>query len=202
MVVIIDYQVGNITAVLNMLDAIGVDAVISSDPEAIHSAEKIILPGIGSFDSCVLALRETGLVPLIEKLVLKQKVPILGICVGAQILGLSSEEGVEKGLGWIDMKTQKFDNALGIKVPHMGWADIFNYGTQDNFFLNGKEQARFYFAHSFFMAPRSKEIIWATAFHGIEFAAAVNVNNIYGVQFHPEKSHIFGKRFLQSFVEV
>lgn len=202
MVVIIDYQVGNINAVLNMLDAIGVDAIISSDPEAIHSAEKIILPGIGSFDSCVLALRETGLVPVIEKLVLKQKIPILGICVGAQILGLSSEEGVEKGLAWLDMKTQKFDDALGVKVPHMGWADVFHYGKQDNFFLNAKEQARFYFAHSFFMAPRSKESIWATAFHGIEFAAAIKVNNIYGVQFHPEKSHIFGKRFLQRFVEV
>ena len=200
MIVIVDYNIGNVGAVANMLISVGGNAVISSDESCIEKADKLILPGTGAFDSCMLALKKTGIVPLIERKVIEEKVPILGICVGAQMMGLASDEGNEVGLGWVDMKSKKFPNHLGVEVPNMGWSDVVVAEGPDEFFIDYEETPRFYFAHSYYLEPEKALNIWMTASHGLTFAAAIHDHNIYGVQFHPEKSHRFGKHFFEKFL--
>lgn len=202
MIAIVDYEIGNLGAVLNMLNRIGASAEITSDPRRIEHAKKIILPGNGSFDACMRNLRATGLVPMLEDRVLKHRVPLLGICVGAQMLGHSSEEGSEPGLGWLDLRVRRFPSLPDLRVPHMGWNEVQLTRQAHPMARDLERNARFYFVHSYYIEPASDEYVMLRANYGIDFAAAVAYKNISGVQFHPEKSHRFGKRLLTNFAKV
>lgn len=199
MIAIVDYEIGNLGAVANMLIRIGVTAEITSDPARIERAEKIILPGNGAFDACMRNLRTTGLVPLLEDRVLKRGVPLLGICVGAQMLGHGSEEGTEPGLGWLDLRVRRFPPLPGLRVPHMGWNEVRLPVAPHPLVRDLEVDTRFYFVHSYYIEPAREEDVLLRAHYGIDFAAGVAHGNIAGVQFHPEKSHRFGKRLLSNF---
>jgi glutamine amidotransferase len=201
MIAIVDYDIGNLAAVSNMLRRIGFDSIITADPAAIAIADKLILPGNGHFDTCMKNIRATGLVPLIEKRVLEEGTPLLGICVGAQMLGTGSEEGSEAGLGWFDMKVRRFPQKEGLRVPHMGWNQV-TMPQPDHQLVRGLgEDARFYFVHSYYLEPADPATALLECEYGLPFAAGVVRRNIAGVQFHPEKSHRFGKQLLLNFAE-
>lgn len=212
MITIIDYGAGNIKSIQNMLKKIGVSAIISNQAEKVERAEKIILPGVGHYDHGMKNLKTSGLLEVLNQKVQEEKCPILGICLGAQLLGDSSEEGVEKGLGWISMQVVKFDKSrLGekLKVPHMGWSKISKSKSRGQEKVEGGdlfeelgEDARFYFVHSYHMLPKNESDILATTTYGYEFVSAVQHKNIYGVQFHPEKSHQFGMQLLKNFANL
>ncbi|MGQ0727859.1 imidazole glycerol phosphate synthase subunit HisH [Acidovorax sp.] len=199
MIVVIDYAVGNLAAVANMFKRLGVACEITADAEKIRRADKIILPGNGAFDACMQGLRATGLVPLLEERVLQHKTPLLGICVGAQMLGHRSEEGSEPGLGWVDMQVRRFPELPGLLVPHMGWCSVGREDKAAPILQSLDTEARFYFVHSYYMQPVRPQDVLLTAQYGIDFTAAVQVDNITGVQFHPEKSHRYGKQLLGQF---
>lgn len=202
MIAIVDYDMGNVASVANMLKRIGIDAVLTRDPEILARAEKIILPGVGAFDKGMGQLRRYDLIAPLEDAVHGRNVPVLGICLGMHLLTNGSEEGTEQGLGWIDGKTVRFrfpeDSPL--KIPHMGW----NYvtPTRKSALFSSEERSRFYFVHGYYVACERSDDVVATSHHGAEFTCAVNRGKVYGVQFHPEKSHRFGMRLLESFVRV
>ena len=199
MIAIIDYDVGNLAAVANMLRRVGVASEITADPQRVAAAEHMILPGNGAFDACMRGLRKTGLIPLLEQRVLRDGVPLLGICVGAQMLGHGSEEGVEPGLGWLDMQVKRFPSLPGLRIPHMGWNEVRPRSTDHVLTHNMEADTRFYFVHSYYLDPVDPLDVLLYANYGIDFAAAVCRNNIVGVQFHPEKSHRYGKHLMQAF---
>ena len=201
MIAIIDYAIGNLGAVANMLNRLGVVCEITSDLKRIQCAKKIILPGNGAFDACMQGLRGTGLIPLLKELVLDQKTPLMGICVGAQMLGHGSEEGIEPGLGWIDMHVKRFPALPDLRIPHMGWCQVTQCNRMHTLVQGMDQEARFYFVHSYYMQPTNEQDALLTAHYGLDFTAAVCVENIVGVQFHPEKSHRFGKQLLDRFVK-
>lgn len=202
MIAIVDYNIGNISAVSNMLTRIGVPAVIASTEDQLAHADKIILPGNGSFDACMINLHASGMVPLLTDRVINKGIPILGICVGAQMLGLRSEEGKEAGLGWLDMQVRRFPSMAELRVPHMGWNQAVPAQNSNKLMDGLEDDARFYFVHSYYMCPiNSNEVMMKTKY-GFEFASGVCKENISGVQFHPEKSHRFGKKLLASFAKV
>lgn len=201
MIAIIDYDVGNVGAVANMLRRLAIPCEITADPAKVESARRIILPGNGAFDACMRNLRQTGLIPLIERRVLGDGVPLLGICVGAQMLGHGSEEGSEPGLGWIDHRVRRFPDLPGLRIPHMGWADV--RAASDNPLVRDLDaDARYYFVHSYYIEPGAGCEVMLTARYGVDFAAAVVKGAMAGVQFHPEKSHRFGMRLLRNFAEA
>jgi imidazole glycerol-phosphate synthase subunit HisH len=200
-IAIIDYDIGNLGAVANMLNRLGAACEITADAERIAQAERIVLPGNGAFDACMRNLRASGLVPLLERKVLEERVPLLGICVGAQMLGHGSEEGVEPGLGWMDLRVRRFPELPGLRVPHMGWNEVKANPAHPLAAGMGAD-TRFYFVHSYYIEPARPEDVLLQAEYGIPFAAGVARGNIAGVQFHPEKSHRFGKRLLANFAEV
>ncbi|MEQ8402135.1 MAG: imidazole glycerol phosphate synthase subunit HisH [Silicimonas sp.] len=199
MIAIIDYDIGNLAAVANMLRRVGHNSVITADPKDIAEADRIILPGNGHFDTCMRNIRATGLVPLIEDRVLGEGVPLLGICVGAQMLGHGSEEGSEPGLGWFDMNVRRFTKVEGFRVPHMGWNGVTMPQPEHPLVDGLDDDTRFYFVHSYHLEPGQDVKTLMTANYGIDFAAAVVRDNVCGVQFHPEKSHRFGKRLMSNF---
>lgn len=204
---IIDYGLGNLGSIRNMLKVIGEKAVISADPEVLHTADRLILPGVGAFDTGMENLENNGLDEFIRDEAANRK-PILGICLGMQLLGRSSEEGRKSGLGLIPFDNRRFDfenNAVTedvrefLKVPHMGW-DIVDFVQPDNPLLQGIiGQQRYYFVHSYHAVCDSSDNVLMTCDYGYSFAAAVFQGNTYGVQFHPEKSHDFGMRILSNF---
>lgn len=199
MIVIFDYDIGNIAAVSNMLRRIGHASTITADPALIEQADRIILPGNGHFDTCMKNLRATGLVPLLERKVLEERTPLLGICVGAQMLGTKSEEGSEVGLGWLDLTVRRFPNREGLRVPHMGWSGVSRPTPEHSLVQGLGEDARFYFVHSYYLDPGADVGILLEADYGGPFAAGIFRDNIAGVQFHPEKSHRFGKTLFANF---
>lgn len=201
MIAIVDYDIGNLGAVASMLHRLGVPSRITADPGEIERAERIVLPGNGAFDACMRALRRTGLLPLLTRRVLEEKTPLLGICVGAQMLGQGSEEGSEPGLGWLPMRSRRFPTLPGLRVPHMGWNEV-RPARVDARLAGMAPDARFYFVHSYHLAPDDEADVLLWANYGIEFAAAVARDNIMGVQFHPEKSHRYGKQLLGNFARV
>lgn len=201
MTAIIDYGLGNLGSIYNMLDAIGEDSVITDNKNKIHDCNRIILPGVGSFDAGMKNLEEKELVSILNDEVNSGK-PVLGICLGMQLLGRKSEEGKRSGLNFIPFDTVKFSFAENIKlrIPHMGW-DIVSF-TQENKLLNNiNGTQRYYFVHSYHAKCDSEKNILMKCDYGYEFAASVVNENVYGVQFHPEKSHDFGMRLLKNFVE-
>jgi len=203
MIVVIDYALGNPTSIVNMFKRIGTRALISHDPADIANAEKLVLPGVGHFKKGMDNLAASGILPVLSEEVSVKKKPILGICLGAQLMTSHSEEGDVDGLGWIDATTVKFQNdRLGrLKVPHMGWADV--HFTRSNPLWEGiGDDARFYHVHSYHFQMRNASDVIATAAYGYEFATAFNNGNVFGTQFHPEKSHHYGMRVLQNFSKL
>lgn len=201
MVGIINYGLGNLGSIQNMLKVIGEKSIISSNPEELDKCDKYILPGVGAFDAGMKKLSESGLDVYIKEKANNEKKPILGICLGMQLLGRKSEEGTLPGLGLIPFDNIRFRvDDTDLKVPHMGW-DIVEF-KQDNPLLRGLEGTqRYYFVHSYHAQCDSKENVLMTCDYGYEFAASVVKNNIMGVQFHPEKSHDFGMALLRNFVK-
>lgn len=203
MVVIIDYGVGNLNSIRNMLKKGGVNALISGKAADIEKASKLLLPGMGHFDNCMAKLKVSDLRVIIEHKVFIEKIPLLGICVGLQMFMANSEEGKEEGLGWIKGKTVHFHTKLmeeGLKVPNMGWHEAIV--KKPSRLMEGLEQgARFYFAHSYHVeldADNQSDILIESNY-GYNFTAGIERDNIIGVQFHPEKSHRFGLRLLNNF---
>jgi imidazole glycerol-phosphate synthase subunit HisH len=203
MITIINYGMGNLGSVLNMLKKLGTPAKISSVHEDILKAEKLLLPGVGSFDAAMRRIHETGLYEVLNKLVLEKKIPILGICLGMQLLMNESEEGRLPGFGWIEGKSYHFKGRIHstIKVPHMGWNDI-NISNQSSITKGFNGEIRFYFVHSYFVKVENPAHSFMNCNYGLDFDAAVHKDNIYGAQFHPEKSHKFGLQFLKNFVSI
>lgn len=204
MIAIVDYGIGNLGSLANMLRKIGANPVVSSDPLLISKAKKLLLPGVGSFDKGIKNLADKDLVPLLNELVLEKKIPILGICLGMQLFSKNSEEGKLSGLGWLDAETTmfKFENrSPKLKVPHMGWNNI-NIRQKHPLLTNLEADNRFYFVHSYHVVCSNPDNILASTSYGIDFASMILKDNIMGAQFHPEKSHKFGMRLLKNFVEL
>lgn len=204
MITIIDYQMGNLGAILNMLKKIGADAMATMKVQDIEKAEKFILPGVGAFDNGVTNLQTLGILPALRQKVLIEKIPILGICLGMQLLTERSEEGILPGLSWIEGKTIRFrinQKATNLKVPHMGW-NTLTLKQESTLFKDFDEYGQFYFIHSYHILCNNQEDVLAETHHGYNFISAVQKENIFGVQFHPEKSHKYGMRILRNFVEI
>ncbi len=204
MISIVDYGLGNLKAFANIYKRLNIEAEFVKTPEHLNSASKIILPGVGAFDHAMEVLNKSGMREKLDELVLQKKVPVLGICVGMQMLGKRSDEGELKGLGWIDGEIKKFDTqAIKQKplLPHMGWNDV--YPTSNNQLFNELENdAIFYFLHSYYFSCNTIQDEIARSEYGIEYTCAVNHENIYGVQFHPEKSHQYGIQLLKNFANI
>lgn len=201
MITIIDYGMGNLGSIQNMIKKIGFESEITSVVEKIQNASKIILPGVGAFDKAMFNLKNLNLIEVIRQKT-HEKIPLLGICLGMQLLADGSEEGVLPGLNLIRGKVKKFVLPLGYKVPHMGWNTV-NYNRESLLFsgFESFEEVRFYFVHSYhFVCETGKAVIGSTDY-GLSFTSAVQTDNIYGVQFHPEKSHKFGMQLLRNFAE-
>jgi glutamine amidotransferase len=200
MIAIINYGLGNLTSILNMLKRLGIEATITSDPDVIRSASKLLLPGVGHFKKGMENLHQSGLKTVLDELVLKEKKPILGICLGAQLMTKHSEEGDIEGLGWVDASTVRFDQTKDktMKVPHMGWSEITTSGA-NTLWADLPENPRFYFVHTYHFLFTEKSEISATCNHSYDFVCAFRKDNIYGTQFHPEKSHKFGMKVLENF---
>lgn len=201
MVGIINYGLGNLGSIQNMLKVIGEKSLISANPEELDKCDRYILPGVGAFDAGMKKLNDTGLSDYVKEKASKEHKPILGICLGMQLLGRKSEEGSLLGLGLIPFDNIRFRlKDTGLKVPHMGW-DIVDF-KQDNPLIKGLEGTqRYYFVHSYHAQCDSEDNVLMTCDYGYEFAASVVKDNIMGVQFHPEKSHDFGMALLRNFVK-
>jgi imidazole glycerol-phosphate synthase subunit HisH len=203
MLVIIDYKTGNLLSIKNILKRIGVNAEITNDKGLIEKATKIILPGVGHFDYGMGNLKSLALIDLLNEKVINQKTPVLGICLGAQLLTKGSEEGSKPGLGWINGYTKAFDKSKlvkQLKVPHMGWSDV-KYKSTSKLFQGYTGVPRFYFVHSYHLVCENEQDELTHCDHGYEIVAGVEHENILGVQFHPEKSHKFGMKLLENFVK-
>ncbi len=202
-IVIINYGMGNLRSVEKKFQRVGVNALISSDLELIEKADKLVLPGVGHFASGVKKLQERGIWDLINKKVLQEKVPILGICLGMQLMAKFSEEGNVNGLGWFDAEVVKFriKDKLKHKIPHMGWNNIVKK-KESTLLKDIHSDAMFYFVHSYHMKCNNSEDILTTTNYEYEFVSAIEKENIFGTQFHPEKSHDFGEKLISNFVKI
>lgn len=204
MIVIVDYGMGNVGAIVTMLDFLGFDAQVSADSVVLNQASHLILPGVGAFDRAMRSLRDLNLIAPLEVAVLERKTPILGICLGMQLLGRSSQEGPGKsGLGWIPADTIRLNAEAEqeLKVPHVGWSPVTPVKNAP-LFKNSGDAARFYFVHSYHMRCDNSFNISATCEYGETICCAVSHGHIHGVQFHPEKSHRHGMTLLRSFAEL
>jgi glutamine amidotransferase len=199
---IVDYGMGNLGSMLNMFKRIGVRANIESEPEVISRAEKLVLPGVGAFDAAMRRIDEVpGLRKILDQKALTERVPILGVCLGMQLLTRSSEEGQLPGLAWIPGETRRFPSMDGLKVPHMGW-NVARPNTASPLTAAVGAEPRYYFVHSYYVTVEDPAHSLMRTHYGIEFDSAIGRDNIYGVQFHPEKSHRFGMQLLGSFARL
>ncbi len=204
MIVIVDYQMGNVGSIKNMLKKLGYNSVVSGDTEVIASAERLILPGVGAFDEGMKNLERLNLISILNKQVLKKQTPILGICLGMQLMCRKSEEGERCGLGWIEADTVRFKrhpDRHDIKIPQMGWNRVTPV-RYSSLFTNFHDDIRFYFVHSYHLICDNPDDVLGKTVHGYEFASAIEKNNISGTQFHPEKSHKYGMKLLKNFIEI
>ncbi len=202
-IAIVDYGVGNLGSVQKMIKKIGYESVITSNVDIINKSSKLILPGVGSYDNAVLKLKKLGIFDVIKRNVVFEKKPILGICLGMQLLGNSSHEGSENGFGFLDFDCLDFDELIKdntkMIVPNMGWRDTFIL-KDINFTKSFEKETRFYFVHSYYV-PINRDYTVLFSRYNIEFTAALKFENIYGTQFHPEKSHDYGMKILKNYIE-
>ncbi|MEQ8314066.1 MAG: imidazole glycerol phosphate synthase subunit HisH [Gammaproteobacteria bacterium] len=204
MISVVDYGLGNLRAFVNIYNQLNIPVQIADSEEKLLESTKIVLPGVGSFDWALSKLEKSGLIGLLENLVLEKKVPVLGVCVGMQIMGTESEEGEKKGLNWIPGQVVKFSSKYAkekLILPHMGWNHIED-ATRLNLVDKKTTGQKFYFLHSYHFVPHDTEHILAQTEYHYRFASVVGKDNIYGVQFHPEKSHNFGIEILKRFSEL
>jgi glutamine amidotransferase len=201
MVYIVDYGMGNLGSIKNMLRYIGVDSIITNIPDELQKAKKIILPGVGSFDQAMKRIVEIGFRNILDEKALIEKIPVFGICLGMQLLTNGSEEGNLPGLGWIPANTIRFPRNNGLKVPHMGW-NIVKPSKESAITLNMPDESRFYFVHSYYVKVDHEDNSILKTNYGVCFDAAIQKENIFGAQFHPEKSHKFGMQLLKNFSAI
>jgi glutamine amidotransferase len=201
MINIIDYGMGNLGSIVNMFKKIGVQARISGKIDDLESADKILLPGVGSFDRAMERIEDLGLKPALNRQALEIKKPILGICLGMQLLTRGSEEGSLPGFGWIAADTRRFPQMPGVRIPHMGWNSVQSL-TPSPLTQNLYKENRFYFVHSYQVQVDMPENSLLKCTYGISFDAAIQNENIFGAQFHPEKSHKFGMQLLKNFASL
>jgi glutamine amidotransferase len=204
MITLIDYGVGNLFAFQNVYKRLDIPTRIAKTQDDLVGAKKLILPGVGSFDYAMGQLNASGMRRKLDELVLEKKIPIIGICVGMQIMGNRSDEGKFEGLKWIDSEILKFDESLiqhRTKLPHMGWNDVAPVKNHP-LFEGLEKEAIFYFLHSFYFKCNNPKDIIAVSDYGLSFSSAVNKDNIYGIQFHPEKSHQYGQKLLHNFAKL
>ena len=204
MITIIDYGLGNIQAFVNTYKRLNIDVTVAKTAAQLVGANHLILPGVGAFDHAMDLLHDAGMRSALDELVLEKKVPVLGICVGMQILADASDEGAAQGLGWIPGRVRAFRSdalASAMPLPHMGWNDV-DPVAGNKLFRGIETESRFYFLHSFFFECADSKYAAATASYGTDFACVVQSDNVYGVQFHPEKSHHFGAALLKNFAEL
>lgn len=202
MTVVVDYGMGNIASVINMGRKAGGTFTLSSNPDIVAGADKLILPGVGAFGRGMSNLQERGLIPALNHAVIERKVPILGLCLGVQLFTRGSEEGGADGLGWLAADTIRFKcdtDGSGLKVPHMGWNRV-EPAKADPLLAGLPDEPRFYFVHTYHLACDAPDDVLLWAAHGTRFAAAVSRGNIWGTQFHPEKSHGYGLAVMRNFV--
>jgi glutamine amidotransferase len=200
-ITIVDYGVGNLASIANILKKVGVSSEISSDKSVISNAKRLILPGVGSFDYGISSLRKLGLDIILNEKVLTEKTPILGLCLGFQLMTHGSDEGKLDGLGWFNARCSKFKfDSLEYKIPHMGW----NYvnSSKENILSQGLNSMKFYFVHSYHITNEQAEDIILSANYGYDFICGMQKGNIFGVQFHPEKSHKYGMQLFKNFASI
>lgn len=204
MIGILDYGIGNLGSIKNMLRKIGSQSVITSDPQEIRAVDKLILPGVGAFDTGMEQLAKSGLVDLLHERALEDKIPVLGICLGAQLMTKGSEEGSVPGLGWFDAETVKFDfDDIEGKwhLPNIGWREVVNHDAGP-LLANFDNAPRFYFVHSYYMRSNDPSIVSMTTQYAFPYHCGLRADNLHCVQFHPEKSHRFGMQLLRNFAEL
>jgi imidazole glycerol-phosphate synthase subunit HisH len=204
MIIIVDYGLGNVQAFLNVYKRLNIAARRARIAADLAGASRVILPGVGAFDHAMTRLERSGLRESLDDLVLAKRIPVLGVCVGMQILAHGSDEGRSCGLGWIDGHVKGFrswEPTRGMPVPHMGWNDV-RPDTGTRLFEGFESEARFYFLHSFFFECARQEDVLAISQYGADFTSAVHHGNVFGVQFHPEKSHHFGTQLLKNFAAL
>lgn len=201
MIAVVDYGIGNVSSIMNMIKKIGASCIIANNIDQIQRADKLILPGVGAFDVGIQRLNKSGFTDIIKKFALEDHKPILGICLGMQMLGRKSEEGNEDGLGLIPFDNIRFsfDTSNKLKIPHMGWDMITTCNNEDRITQGLSQNQRYYFVHSYHAVCDNIDNVLMRCDYGYSFAAAVKKDNIYGVQFHPEKSHKFGMSLLENF---
>lgn len=201
MIAIIDHGMGNLGSVQNMLRKVGAESVRTTDRSEIARASRLVLAGVGAFDAAMERLEALDLVDVLNEQVIDRRIPILGVCLGMQLMAVSSEEGNRRGLGWVSasVKAFSFPAEQQLPIPHMGWEVVAPTRPSPLFDRDGEEQ-RFYFSHKFHLVANDARDIAATSFYGHEFTAAVHRHNILGTQFHPEKSHVFGLNLYRRFV--
>ena len=205
MICIVDYGVGNIQAFLNLFKQLGIDAQRAQTADALRDATHLVLPGVGHFDHAMRQLNESGMRPRLDELVLEGKIPVVGICVGMQMLAQGSDEGTLPGLNWIPGRVRAFagnPQSASLPMPHMGWNEL-QPRTDAKLFSQGFDDApQFYFLHSYYFDAEDKRDVAATAQYGLDFDAVVSRGHIHGIQCHPEKSHHWGEQLLKNFVEI
>lgn len=200
MITILDAGISNVGSLQNMLKKIGQKVVIARDTETLARAERLILPGVGAFDTAMTRLDEGGYIDVLRDLAMNRKIPILGICLGMHLMCRKSEEGTKDGLCFFDADVKKIEPLNGLKVPHMGWNTT--QIKSDHALMHGDDDMRFYFVHSFHTCPDDAHDCVAIAPYGQDLCAVIARHNLMAVQFHPEKSHRFGMRLLSNFTEV
>jgi glutamine amidotransferase len=203
MIIVVDYGMGNLGSIVNMFKKLGASVSIESDPDRIKVAQKIVLPGVGAFDRAMAnIINRPGLKAVIEEKVLNEKTPILGVCLGMQLLTHGSEEGNLPGFGFISASASRFPRIPGMKVPHMGWNSAVPKNNSNPLLLGVGCDPRYYFVHSYAVRVDDPKHSLMRTTYGIEFDSAIGRDNVYGVQFHPEKSHKFGMQLLNNFAKL